>query len=515
MPDVPALRGRLGRKGMRKGCERRRKMERFLLLPVFFPILAGVVLLLKKEYQKRNSLLVYVGTVLIITGVCACYAVFGVKEGLTLFQLTKEFPVYFKIDFLGRYFSLVVTIVWILAGFFSFEYMKHEKHEKRYFGFYLIVFGVLLGLDFAGNLITMYLFYELMTLTSMPLVLHTQTKEAVMAGLRYLFFSFAGAYMALFGVYVICRYGTTIVFAEGGVIPAAVLQEHGTLFLVASMLLLLGFGVKAGMFPLHAWLPTAHPVAPGPASAVLSGVIVKGGVLAVIRVAYQMIGADFLRGTWVQTVWMTLALVTVFMGSMLAFREPVLKRRLAYSTVSQLSYILFGLSVLQPEAFSGALLHVAAHAFIKVGLFLCAAAIIYRTGAKRVEELKGIGRGMPVTLWCYTIVSLGLIGIPPASGFVSKWHLASGAIASGIPVFSWLGPVVLLVSALLTAGYLLPVTMQGFFPGEGYDASRFKGKEPSGFMLVPLLALAALTIVIGLVPNVLVYAFEAFAALLM
>ena len=157
-----------------------------------------------------------------------------------------------------------------------------------------------------------------------------------MAGLRYLFFSFAGAYMALFGVYVICRYGTTIVFAEGGVIPAAVLQEHGTLFLVASMLLLLGFGVKAGMFPLHAWLPTAHPVAPAPASAVLSGVIVKGGVLAVIRVAYQMIGADFLRGTWVQTVWMTLALVTVFMGSMLAFREPVLKRRLAYSTVSQL-----------------------------------------------------------------------------------------------------------------------------------------------------------------------------------
>lgn len=490
-------------------------MEYMLLLPVFFPILAGIVLLLQKEYKKRDTMLVYVGAALILTAVLALYAIFGIKEDVTLFYLTKTLPVYFKLDMLGRYFSLTLTIVWVLAGFFSFEYMKHEKNEKRYFGFYLIVFGVLLGLDFAGNLITMYLFYEFMTLTSMPFVLHTQTKESIMAALRYLFFSFAGAYMALFGVYFISRYGTTLTFTPGGVIDAPVLQEHSTLFLVVTFFMLIGFGVKAGMFPLHAWLPTAHPVAPGPASAVLSGIIVKGGVLAVIRVVYQLIGVDFLRGTWVQTVWITLTLVTVFMGSLLAFREPVLKKRLAYSTVSQLSYILFGLSVMQPEAMSGALLHVAAHAFIKVALFLCASAIIYQTGAKRVEELRGIGKGMPVTLWCYTIVSLGLIGIPPASGFVSKWHLAAGALDSGIAVFSWLGPVVLLISALLTAGYLLPVTMQGFFPGEGYDASRFEKKEPSYLMLVPLLVFAALTIVIGLMPNTLTRVFDAFAAQVM
>ena len=486
-------------------------MEDMLLVPVFFPILAGTVLLIKKEYQNRSSLLLYVGGTLLITGAFALYAIFGITDGVTLFYLTDTFPVYFKLDTLGRYFSFLFTVVWILAGFFSFEYMKKEQKEKRYFGFYLIVFGVLLGLDFAGNLITMYLFYEFMTLTSLPLVLHTQTKEAVMAGLRYLFFSFAGAYMALFGVYFICRYGTTLTFTAGGVIPAAVLQEHRTLFLVVTMCMLIGFGVKAGMFPLHAWLPAAHPVAPGPASAVLSGIIVKGGVLALIRVVYQMIGADFLRGTWVQTAWMTLALITVFMGSMLAFREPVLKKRLAYSTVSQLSYILFGLAVLQPQALTGALLHVSAHEFIKVALFLCAAAVIYRTGCKRVEELRGIGKGMPVTLWCYTIVSLGLIGIPPASGFISKWSLAAGSLASGIPVFSWLGPVVLLVSALLTAGYLLPVTMQGFFPGEEYDASRFAGKEPSYWMLVPLLALAVVTVWIGLFPNMWTDGLSAFA----
>lgn len=487
-------------------------MEQILLLPVFFPILAGIVLLLKKEFQKRTSLLLYVGAVLVLTGAAAFAVIFGETDGVTLFYLTKDLPVYFKLDELGKYFSLVVTAVWILAGMFSFEYMKHEKNEKRYFGIYLIVFGVLLGLDFAGNLITMYLFYELMTLTSMPMVLHTQSREPIMAGLRYLFFSFAGAYMALAGIYFICHYGTTLEFTTGGVIPPGVLSEHSTLFFVLSFIMILGFGVKAGMFPLHAWLPTAHPVAPGPASAVLSGVIVKAGVLAVIRVVYQMIGVEFLRGTWVQTAWMALALLTVFMGSLLAFREPVLKKRLAYSTVSQLSYILFGLAVMETEAMTGALLHVAAHAFIKVALFLCAAAMIYRTGCTRVEELRGIGKGMPVTLWCYTIVSLGLIGIPPMSGFVSKWFLAVGSLRSGIPVFSWLGPVVLLVSALLTAGYLLPITMQGFFPGEGYDASRFAGKEPSCLMLAPLLALAAFTVFIGLLPNGLTDPLFAFAA---
>ena len=212
---------------------------------------------------------------------------------------------------------------------------------------------------------------------------------------------------------------------------------------------------------------------------------------------------------------MTLALVTVFMGSMLAFGEPALKKRLAYSTVSQLSYILFGLSVMQGEAVTGALLHVAAHAFIKTALFLTASAIIYRTGAVRVEDLRGIGKGMPVTIWCYTIVSLGLIGIPPASGFISKWYLATGALQSGVSVFSWLGPVVLLVSALLTAGYLLPITMQGFFPGEEYDWKRFVGKEPSLLMLVPLLILAALTIVIGILPNTLTNVFETFAGQVM
>ena len=256
------------------------------------------------------------------------------------------------------------------------------------------------------------------------------------------------------------------------------------------------------MLPLHAWLPTAHPVAQSPASAVLSGIIVKAGVLAIIRVVFYIVGPDFIRGTWVQTAWMLLSLITVFMGSLLAFREPVFKKRLAYSTVSQVSYILFGLSVLSPMAMSGALMHAMFHAFIKCTLFLTAGIFIFRCGYTRVDELTGIGKKMPKTLWCYTFASLALIGIPPTSGFISKWYLAEGALEANVGVLGYVGPVILLISALLTAGYLLPVTVKGFLPGEDYQDVHADGSlEPSGKMLVPLAVLAVLTLVLGLLPN--------------
>ena len=490
-------------------------MNHILLFPILFPIVAGIMLLTIIKYQNRKPLLVFVGTVLGVNALWGVLAMCRVSEGVTVFYLTRSLPIYFKVDTLGRLFASLMVLVWLLGGFFSFEYMKHEKNEQRFYGFYLILYGVLFGLDFSGNLITMYLFYEFMTLTALPLVLHTQTKEAVMAGLKYLFYSFAGAYMALFGVFFMGKYAKTLEFTPGGVIDPAVLRENETLFLVVALLMILGFSVKAGMFPMHAWLTAAHPAAPGPASAVLSGIIVKGGILALIRVVFEIIGPDFIRESWVQRLWMALSLLTVLLGSLLAFREPVLKKRLAYSTVSQLSYILFGLSLFDRQAMTGSLLHIAAHVFIKVALFLTAAAVIYMTGCKRVEELRGVGKGMPVTMWCYTIVSLGLVGIPPTSGFVSKWYLAAGALHTGIPVFSWLGPVILLISALLTAGYLLPVSMEGFFPGKEYDAERFQGKEPPLLMRVPLMIFAGFTLALGLFPNVLTNILSAVADFLM
>ena len=473
-----------------------------LILSVLIPVLWGLALLLWPEFRRRNVLLAVTGAGLAVAAALGLGAAFGGEGELLLFSLGKNLDLYFRVDGMGRLFAVVVILVWVLAGFYAFEYMKHEKEEKRYFGFYVMVFGVLHGLVFAGNMVTYYLFFEMMTLLSMPLILHNRSKEAIMGGMKYLFYSLFGAYMVLFGLFFLNKYVPSLTFLAGGMLDAGAAAGNGML-LVAVFAMIVGFSVKAGMFPLHAWLPTAHPVAPAPASAVMSGIIVKMGVLGMIRVVYYLVGADVIRGSWVQTVWLILSLTTVFMGSMLAYREKVLKKRLAYSTVSQASYILFGLALLQPQAMMGSLLHVVFHAVIKSCLFLSAGAIIYKTHKTNVDDLRGIGKEMPVTIWCYTLASAALIGIPPASGFISKWYLATGALTSGIETFSWLGPVILLVSALLTAGYLLPITVKGFLPGADFAYDTLQKKEPNLTMLIPLLILAALAVLLGVFPGVL------------
>ena len=537
-------------------------MSSWILLPVFLPAVAGLCLLAGalREYirsgkataaadkvedvegrvavekgKQLRGLHMFTAIVLIITAALALAAVWSGEHSVTFFYLMKDIPIYFHIDGVGRLFVTFMTIIWVLVGIYSFTYMKHEGNEKRFFGLYLLAYGVLIGLDFSGNLVTMYLFYELLTLVSMPMVMHSGTHESIMAALKYLFYSMCGAYMGLFGIFYLYRYCGTLSFVAGGSLDLGILAGHEGFLLAVVFVMLVGFGAKAGMFPLHAWLPTAHPVAPCPASAVLSGVIVKAGVLMTLRVVYYVVGADFLRGTWVQTAWMSLTLITVFMGSMLAYREKVFKKRLAYSTVSQVSYILFGLSLMQSEAVTGALMHVVFHGFIKCALFLTAGVFIFQYGKTRVDEFLGLGKKMPVTMWSYTLASLALIGIPPASGFISKWHLAEGALNADVGVFRYLGPAVLLVSALLTAGYLLPVTMNGFFPGKGKQENGGQSapateqgnegqtvpvtiqerQEPPLGMRIPLVILAALGVLLGIFPNLLEQLISGIVSILM
>ena len=488
-------------------------MDTIILLAIFLPAAAGILLLVSSfadhirgkgdtvaaGSEAERKLEIYYCVLFAISAAFALAAVWTGHHGMESYAFLDGISLSFQADGLSKLYVTVISVVWGIIGVYSLVYMKHEGEQKRFYGFFFVAYAVLVALSLSGNLITMYLFYELMTLTTVPLVLHNGSREAIMAALKYLFYSMCGAYLGLFGIFYMYKYCDTLSFVEGGSLNTTLLQGHEGILLVAVMAALIGFGAKAGMFPLHAWLPTAHPVAPSPASALMSGTIVKFGVLAIIRVVYYVVGADFLRGTWVQTVWMSLALLTVFMGSMLAYREKIFKKRLAYSTVSQISYILFGLAVMEPQAVTGALLHVVFHAFIKCTLFMTAGIFIIETGKKYVDEYKGIGKQMPKTLWCYTFVSLALIGIPPASGFISKWYLAEGALQADIGFFSWLGPVILLVSALLTAGYLLPVTMNGFFPGEG--AVQAEQKEAPGKMLVPLMIFAAAAVLFGVFPN--------------
>lgn len=241
-----------------------------ILTNILIPIIGGIILLLMPEWKNRKGLCIYTAILLIVTSVVTIQTnMFRMNRPLTAFYLTGKLPIFFRIDGVGFFFASVTCVIWMIAGFFAFVYMSHEQKEKRFFGFYLIAFGVLLGLDYAGNVVTFYLFYELMTLTTLPLVLHSRTKAAIMAGLKYLFFSLAGAYMVLFGIYFLNVYAGSLNFVSGGVLEAGMVQGKEGLLLVIAFIMLLGFGVKAGMFPLHSWLTAAHPEAPAPASGTL------------------------------------------------------------------------------------------------------------------------------------------------------------------------------------------------------------------------------------------------------
>lgn len=421
----------------------------------------------------------------------------------------------FGADPLGIIFAALFVMIFILVGIAGREYMEHEGGTRQFYALFISTGIVMTLLCFAGNFFTYYVLFEFMTFISMPLVLHDRSHESVMAALKYLFYSVGGAFLSLFGFFLFMKNGCDLSFCPGGSLGNVTLSSRE---LFAVFLMIIGFGTKAGMFPMHGWLPTAHPVAPAPASAVLSGCITKAGVLGIIRCIFYVVGPEKIKGTWVQNLWLVLAMITVFMGSMMAYQEKVFKKRLAYSTVSQVSYVMFGLALLQPISFVGAVLHVIFHSIVKDTLFLVAGAVIMKTGRKKVSELDGLGRKMPVTFWCFTLVSVTLIGIPPTSAFVSKWYLGVGSLASGIPVIRWLGVAVLLISALLTAGYLLTITLHAFFSEDGAvdakagadDEAHGRGAvtDPGPGMLIPLVILTAAAVILGIMPGGLIDAIE-------
>ena len=479
-----------------------------LLLPVLLP-LAGCVFVFRQKEEKTRDRLVM--AVVLATAACALAVCLLPEQSCQLLTMDHGLTLGLRSDGLSKFFLVLICGVWIAAMQFSFPYLHHTGRAQQFEGFFTLTLGVLMGLALARNFITMYMFFELMTLLTVPLVLHDGTEGSRRAGVKYMGYSVFGAGMALAGYFFLYYYQVSSDFAAGGTLDLFRATEHRPLLLVAYFCMIVGFGCKAGMLPMQSWLTTAHPVAPAPASAVLSGIITKGGVLAIIRVTYYLFGPAFLRGSWVQTALLVLSLTTVFVGSMLAYKEKLLKKRLAYSTVSQVSYVLFGLFLLTENAFSGALLQIVFHAIAKDTLFLAAGAIIVSSSCTRVEQLLGIGKRMPVTMWCFALASLSLIGIPPMSGFVSKWYLAMGALEGG-GVLGMVGVAVLLVSALLTAGYLLPIVTAGFFPGKEFIAER---REVGWSMTVPLLALSALSLLLGLFPGGLLHWAQRLAALLL
>ena len=467
-------------------------MVLLLLLPVILAFLGGIAAFLIRQDRPRHFV---VSVAVFSAAAAAVLLMFFRPEDITLLSLGGTLSLRFGLDETGAFFLLTDSLVWCFVQFHAFGYMRHEGGDARFSGFYCLTYGALLALAMAKNAVTLYMCFELMTLLSMPLVLHNGSARARSGAVKYLGYSCFGAALALMGFFLLASGGASLVFSPGGI---SFSSGSNSLLLSACFLIVLGFGCKAGLVPLQMWLTEAHPVAPSPASAVLSGVITKGGVLAILRVVFYLIGADVLRGTWVQETLKTLAIVTVFTGSILALREKILKRRLAYSTISQVSYVLFGLFTLNVTGFTGAMLQILFHALAKNILFLAAGSIIFSTGFTRVDELKGIGRKMPVTMWCFAIASLSLIGIPPTGGFVSKWFLAMGALEAGSAV-DFAGLVILMLSALMTAFYLLPIVTEAFFPGRDFHAGDYREVEPK--MLLPVVVFSALVLVFGILPG--------------
>lgn len=479
-----------------------------MLTMILLPALTGLALPFLKNRDGKHRMTL---TALMLEAVQAVILLFAPQREIVLFSITDSLSIALRADGISRLFMLIAAIGFLLISIYAFRYLEHEEKDDKFFSFFLLSQAALMGMDFSRNLISMYLFFEMLTLLSMPLVLHDRTEEAVRGALKYLFYSIAGAFLALGCIFFLSRYCTTLEFSAGGNLDSEKIRGHETLLQIVIFLGVVGFGAKAGLYPLHGWLPTAHPVAPAPASAALSGIIAKAGVLTIIRLIFFCVGTEFVAGTWVQFAWLGLALLTVFMGSMMAFREKVFKKRLAYSSVSQISYALVGLFFLTPESVMGGLMHVLFHATIKICLFLVAGSFIHNTGKHNVDDFVGYGKSMPRTLWGFSFAALALIGIPPASGFVSKWYLALGALNSGLPVFDWLAPVVLLVSALLTAGYLLPITIAGFFPGKGANVPP-QNDEGGWLMVGPIWILAALAVLLGLFAGVLMPIMQCMAA---
>ena len=433
-----------------------------LLVAILLPILGGIILM-ALPFRKRRHMEIYLETIVIITSVLVWLILIGrPAEGVPVVKFVNNLSLSLRLDGCGMVFSGLVATLWPLAMLYAFEYMEHERHEKIFYLFYTMTYGVTLGISFAEDMLTMYFFYELLTLTTMPLVLHTLTREAILAARKYLYYSLGGAAFAFIGLVFLMVYGTTVDFTLGGVLTPETTGDKTNVLLLIYVIAFLGFGVKAAICPFNSWLPQAG-VAPTPVTALLHAVaVVKAGAFAIIRLTYYAFGTKFLAGTWAQNVVMGIVIFTIVYGCSRAVKETHIKRRLAYSTISNLSYILFGVTIMTPAGLVGALCHLVFHAVIKICAFFCAGAVIHQTKKEYVYELDGMGKKLPCVFGAFTVSSLALMGVPGLCGFVSKWYLADAAVSGG-SVMMYVGVGALLVSALLTAIYMLTIVIRVFF----------------------------------------------------
>ena len=467
------------------------------LLAFLLPLLGAMATVPLQRASGRARNLVLAAITLAVAAIAIVLAA-GVTRGAEyetfLVQLTPDIWLYLRVDAMGALFGATAAVLWVLALFYSWGYMADGHRLGRYYSFFILCLSWTMGVAYAGNLLTFLVFYELFSILTYPLVVHEETPEAMAAGTKYIVYILVGGSLVLLAVVLTFFTAGDQTLANGGFLTA----EMGTGRLMAIFwCFIAGFGVKAALVPLHGWVPDAHPAAPAPFSAVLSGVMVAAGSFGIMRIVFQVFGIDLLQELGLMPGLTGLAAFTVLFAAVLAVNQDDLKRRLAYSTISQMAYVLLGVSLLRSDAAIGAMAHITNHAFMKGALFLCAGLFIRRLGVRRVSQLDGAAKRMPITAAAFAIAALGMIGTPPLSGFVSKWYLGLGMLEADNALLL----AVLLGGALMAAIYLLPVVYRMYFREPlitSDDKIATEGREAPASMLVPLVIATVLTIALGL-----------------
>jgi len=395
-------------------------------------------------------------------------------------------------DPLGAVFGLIASTLWLFAAVYSFGYMSGKHNQRAYYTFFLISLSMTLGVAFSGNLVALYLFYELLTFSTYPLVIHERSPEAVKAGSKYIIYNLSGAGAILIGIVVTYSWAGNLNFSYGPILAES--QGQGLNWLL--LLFVAGFGVKSAIMPLHRWLPSAM-AAPTPVSALLHAVaVVYSGAYGILRVVYSVFGHELVRSLNILNIIPWIIAFTILAGVIIAVKQDVLKRRLAYQTISHISYILLGAFTLQPWGLAGAVMHMICYSALKITLFFCAGIIAEKTGQIKVSGMEGIGWALPGTMVAFSIGALGMVGMLPLSTFWGKYYLMKGSIEGGI----WPMALVLIGSGIINAVCFIPLIIKAFRGKRLQSTPEMESRFT--VMLAPTLTLTAVSIIIGLIPGV-------------
>lgn len=487
-------------------------MNRLSVLPVLalaFPLIGAVaVQWIDKTFSGLADHFTALATLASAITVGAMYPY--IKAGkILIYSISTGLPVglSFRVDSLGFFVGIISIFVWMLGSFYTIGFMKGANSHVRYDAFSLLTLVGMLGVVFTGDLFSLYIFFEILSVASFMLMAHNQTKAALKGGLIYIFMGISGGLILLFSI--------LLTYSIAGTIDLSIIGFglKGSPFLPFIFIgYLIGFGVKAGIFPLHFWMPSAYPEAPTCAVALSSGVMIKAGAYGIIRTMYGIMGSDLMKGSMLAGLLLFMAMLSIFVGSAAAINQSDIKRLLGYSSVSQIGYIILGVAFLSPTSLLGGLVHIFNHAIIKAALFLCAGSMVKQTGRRYLPELKGIGHKMPIVTFCFSLASLSMIGLPPFNGFISKWFLALGALESAkVGSYSqWIGISavgLLILSSFMNLIYYGPIVYGAWFE-KGKDDFESKDDigtiaslDPETSMLLPIFILAMATLVFGILPG--------------